>query len=77
MPAGGLDLLIRDLTVEDRRLLANRLNGKFHDGVLIFAAFYNISLIYISRMLNFLKIPNGLWECWRIGGGVVKGVTTF
>jgi len=29
---GGLDSLIRDLTIEDRRFIANRLNGKFPDG---------------------------------------------
>jgi len=29
---GGLDSLIRDLTIEERRLIANRLNGKFPDG---------------------------------------------
>ena len=38
LPTGGLDSLIRDLTIEERRLIANRLNGKFPDGILIFAA---------------------------------------
>lgn len=29
---GGLDSFIRDLPIEDRRVIAQRLNGKYHDG---------------------------------------------